>query len=302
MREHYGTDGTGWGTPFLLVPEAVCVEPDTLTKLANAVDKEVELSDTSPLRVPFWIFRNCESEDARRRRNAEGNPGVKCRKGYFQSNTDFTDLPVCLSSRAYVERKLKHLPTEGFSPEQLALVTETVLGRPCVCHELGGGAVQIYGIRPRVKAMACPGPNIADFSRAVSLDEMVGHIYGRASIMTRTDRPHTFLRELAIYTEYLRKQLGLFALQLCDSTWQYFQEFKDNLLAGVRYYAELARKGVDGLTETFASDLDSLRREIGGIPLPAEAGRGDATKAGGAAPTAARARPDRACSTGMMRP
>ena len=271
MCEHYGADGTGWGTPFLLVPEAVCVEPDTLTKLANAVDEEVELSDASPLRVLFWIFRSCEAEDARRRRNAEGNPGVQCLKGYFQSNTEFTDRPICLSSRAYIERKLKQLPTEGLSPEQLALVTEAVLGRACVCHELGGGAVQTYGIQPRVNAMVCPGPNIADFSRTASLDEMVGHIYGRGSIMTRTDRPHTFLRELALYTEHLRKQLSLLALQLCDSTSQYFQEFKDNLLAGVRHYAELARKGVDGLTETFAADLDCLRRKIEGIPFPAEA-------------------------------
>ncbi len=271
MREHYGADGTGWGTPFLLVPEAVCVEPDTLTRLANAVNEEVELSDASPLRVAFWIFRNCEAEDARRRRNAEGKPGAECPKGYFHSNTEFTDMPICLSSRVYIERKLKHLPTEGFSPEQLALVTETVSGRLCACHELSGGAVQIYGIQPRVNALVCPGPNIVDFSRTASLDEMVGHIYGRESIMTRTDRPHMFLREITIYTEYLRKQVGLFALHLCDSTLQYLQEFKDNLLAGVRYYAELIRKGIDGLTETLAAELDSLRRDIEDIPLPVEA-------------------------------
>ncbi|KKM87667.1 hypothetical protein LCGC14_1266610, partial [marine sediment metagenome] len=39
MREHYATDGTGWGTPFLIVPEVVYVEQDTLAKLAAARDE-----------------------------------------------------------------------------------------------------------------------------------------------------------------------------------------------------------------------------------------------------------------------
>jgi hypothetical protein len=150
-------------------------------------------------------------------------------------------------------------------------VTELILSRACICHELGGGAVSVHDIRPSVVPIVCPGPNIADFSKAVSLDEMVGHIYGRTSVMTRADRPHTFLREIAIYAEYLRKQLGLFTLQLRDGPPQYFHEFKDNLLAGVCYYAKLARKGVDGLTETFATDLEVLRKEIESIALPAEA-------------------------------
>ena len=179
-------------------------------------------------------------------------------------------MPICLSSRAYVKCKLEHLSSEGLSQQQLASVTETILTRACVCHELSAGVTTAHDIHPSVTPLVCPGPNIADFSRTASLDEMVGHIYGRVSIMTRTDRPHTFLRELAIYVQHLQRQLDLFALQLSDSTPQYFQEFKDNLLAGVRYYVELARKGVDGLTETFAADLDRLRREIEGMPLPAE--------------------------------
>ena len=271
MLDYYGSDGTGWGTPFLLVPEVVLVEQGTLDKLAAATDEDVVLADASPLDVPIWLLDTCEAEDVRRRRIDESCPGVQCPKGYLRLNTEFTDMPICTSSRTYVKRKLEHLSSEGFSQRQLASVTENVLTRACVCHELSGGVTMIYDMHPLVTPLICPGPNIADFSRTVSLDEMVDHIYGRASIMTRTDRPHTFIRELAIYAEYFRKQLGLFALQLSDNTSQYFQEFKDNLLAGVRYYAELARKGVDGLTETFAADLACLRREIEGIPLPVEA-------------------------------
>ena len=271
MREHYGTDGTGWGTPFLLVPEAVCVEEDTLGKLAAATDEDVVLSEASPLGVPFWLLRNCEAENARRRRIDRGVPGTECPKGYLRNNTEFTEAPICVSSRAYVKRRLENLSSEGLSQEQLASVTETILSRACVCLELSGGVTAVYSLKTPATPLICPGPNIADFSRTASMDEMVGHIYGRASIMTRADRPHTLLRELAIYVEHLRGQLRLSALKLSDNSWQYFQQFKDNLESGVRYYAELAGKGVEGLTETFAADLERLRKEIEDVLLPLEA-------------------------------
>ena len=271
MREHYGTDGTGWGTPFLLVPEAVRVDPDTLAKLAAAKDEDVVLSDASPLGVPFWLLRSCASEDGRRRRIAAGRPGTDCPKGYLRSNTEFTSKPICTASRAYLKRKLEHLSSEGFSEGQHSSVTDTILSRACVCHELSGGVAAIHDLHQTAASLICPGPNIADFSQTSSLNEMIGHIYGRASIMTRTDRPHTFLRELALYIQHLRKQQDLFALQLSDSTPQFLQEFKDNLLDGIRYYAQLARKGIDGLSETFAANLDCLRRELEDLPLPARA-------------------------------
>jgi hypothetical protein len=270
MREHYGADGTGWGTPFLLVPEVANVDEATLAKLVGATDDDVLLSDSSPIQVPFWVLRNCKSEQARLRRIAEGKPGAPCPKRYARGNTEFTDTPVCLSSRTYIRHKLQHLPTEGLSPEQLAVMTDLVLGRLCLCHELSGGATTLHDIHPSVTPLVCPGPNIADFSRTLSLDEMVGHIYDRESVMTRPDRPHTFLRELRLYVEFLRKQLRLLAMDLCDNTPQYFREFKENLLTGVGYYAELARKGVSGLTETFATDLGTLREKIEGICVPAD--------------------------------
>ncbi len=270
MMDHYGVDGTGWGTPFLLVPEVVSIDDETLEKLAAATDQDILLSfDTSPIRIPFWILRNAPSEESRLRRIADGKPGAPCPKRYARSDTEFTDKPICLSSRAYVKRKLEHLPSEGYSPDQLAAMTQTIMGRGCICHELGGGVTTKYDIHPSVTPLVCPGPNIADFSRTASLDEMVAHIYGRISIMTRTDRPNSFLREIAIYVEHLRKQLGLLALELTDLAPQYFHDFKDNMLVGVRYYAELASKRVEGLTETFAADLDRLRKEIESISLPA---------------------------------
>ena len=39
MIEDFGCDSTGWGSPFLLVPEATCVDDDTLNLLINAEER-----------------------------------------------------------------------------------------------------------------------------------------------------------------------------------------------------------------------------------------------------------------------
>ena len=69
LLRYYLLDGTGWGTPFLLVPEATNVDRNQLEKLLSARPGDVFLSDSSPLGVPFWNLRTSSSEEARRRRN-----------------------------------------------------------------------------------------------------------------------------------------------------------------------------------------------------------------------------------------
>jgi hypothetical protein len=44
----------------------------------------------------------------------------------------------------------------------------------------------------------CPGPNLASFDRTYSLEEMVGHIYGKQDVLDM-ERPHVFLKELGLY-------------------------------------------------------------------------------------------------------
>ncbi|UCE94460.1 MAG: hypothetical protein JSV73_04065, partial [Flavobacteriaceae bacterium] len=53
LIDHYGLDSVGWGSPFLLVPEATTVDENTLSKLAKAEEKDLYLSNISPLGVPF---------------------------------------------------------------------------------------------------------------------------------------------------------------------------------------------------------------------------------------------------------
>ena len=106
LREHYAADGTGWATPFLLVPEVTNVDREHLEKLCKATEKDVYLSDSSPFGLPFWNLRTSASEERRRRRIAEGRPGSPCIKGYVKLfNTEFTELPICTASRQYQRQK-----------------------------------------------------------------------------------------------------------------------------------------------------------------------------------------------------
>ncbi len=262
LLQYYRVDATGWATPFLLVPEVTNVDAAHLRKLADARERDVYLSDSSPLKIPFWSLRTSASEELRRQRVREGKPGSACPKGFLVSNTEFTDIPICHASRAYQKRKLEHLAEEGLSSKQLPLVQEAVVARTCICHELGG-AVQIKnGIDPEATPTVCCGPNIVNFSKIATLQEMVSHIYGRLSLLTNHDRPHMFIRELAIYVDHLRKELEKRSQELSTRAPKYFREFRDNLLSGIEYYRSWAEHFIEDKRALFLRDLGLLRETL----------------------------------------
>ena len=53
LMDFYNIDSVGWGSPFLLVPEATTVDKKTLNHLAAAREEDLYLSDISPLGIPF---------------------------------------------------------------------------------------------------------------------------------------------------------------------------------------------------------------------------------------------------------
>jgi hypothetical protein len=270
LLEHYMINGTGWGTPFLLVPEVTNVDDAHLEKLLTTTDQDVYLSDSSPLGIPFWNLRTSASEDNRRQNIIEGKPGSICQKGAARLNTEFTDIPVCPSSRVYIKRKLEHLSEEGLSAEQLSLVKESVLNKSCICHDLGGGTTLKYDIDPAATPAICCGPSILDFTKISTLEEMVEHIYGRLSLITNTDRPHMFIKELMLYVDYLRAELKKFPAKLSLHTPSYFCKFKKNLLAGIEYYHRLAGEFLKEQRVRFLADLKTLQDELERIALPVE--------------------------------
>ncbi len=120
----------------------------------------------------------------------------------------------------------------------------------------------MYGIDLDAKPAICCGPGITDFAKVSTLQEMVGHIYGRLSLLTRPDRPHMFIRELSLYVEHLGKEIVEYSLGLSSRVPKYFREFKDNLLCGIEYYRSRAEQFIDEKGDRFLNDLRSLREAL----------------------------------------
>lgn len=62
LLNNYKVDSVGWGTPFLLVPEATSVDIQTRGSLAKAKEEDLYLSCMSPLGVPFNKIKGTADE------------------------------------------------------------------------------------------------------------------------------------------------------------------------------------------------------------------------------------------------
>jgi len=267
LLNQYGVDAVGWGTPFLLVPEVTNVDNEHLEKLITATDKDVYLSNSSPLGIPFWNLRTSASEKNREKRILDSNPGSTCPRQYLLFNEKFTGTQLCRASRDYQKAELLKLKKEKLSREQFDAKVEDVLCKSCLCYDLAGSAEIKYGINPNTFPAICPGPNIVNFSYIVRLEEMLKHIYGKISLMTNNVRPHMFIKELKLNIDYLKNEVkrSLFGLLACSQ--QKMQETKDNLLSGIEYYQQLAKSFTEEQRDSFVKQLKNLREEIEKISL-----------------------------------
>lgn len=200
LEETYGVDATGWGSPFLLVPEVTALDDATRAQLADAKEDDLYLSDVSPLGVPFNNLRGSSSELRTRDRVDDGRPGSACPNGYLAFNGEF-ERPLCTASAEYQREKLAALGHA--TPPSWEDADENVRAlyrKQCLCDHLGNGALIGLGIgKEDLPVAVCPGPNIAWFGHVCSLEEMVDHIYGRAEAsLVPESRPHMFANELAM--------------------------------------------------------------------------------------------------------
>ncbi len=244
LRDHYELDGTGWATPFLLCPEATNVDEVTLHKLSLATEDDVYLSPVSPLGVPFNNLYGSLSDTEKDAKVLRNRPGSACPKSYLVSNTEFTPIPICTASRQYQKLKIDQLKTLQLSQEEYDSRLKKIVQKACICHDLGEGAIIRHKIETRVPGFpaVCPGPNIAYFSKIVTLKEMIDHIYGRVNVLNTTPRPHMFIKELRMYIDYLKNDIEKTASEMTAQKIKYFVEFKNNLLEGIRYYKDLFPK------------------------------------------------------------
>ncbi|HEY1113903.1 MAG TPA: hypothetical protein VGE66_10085, partial [Chitinophagaceae bacterium] len=109
LHRHYGVQSTGWGTPFLLVPEATTVDADTLQLLSKARETDLTLSHNSPLGVRFHYLKGTTSDKEKQERIARGRPGSPCTEKHLVSNTEFTKDPICTASHKYQKLKIEQL-------------------------------------------------------------------------------------------------------------------------------------------------------------------------------------------------
>lgn len=242
LLEYFQLDSVGWGSPFLLVPEATNVEERTLQQMATARQEDYFLSNASPLGVPFNNFRISSSEVQRKVRIQKNRAGSPCYQKYLCSDTEFTEMPICTASRQYQHLKEKQLLAAGLPEKVLQAQIDKMKERDCLCEGLTASA-RLKNEMPlphKLSAVAiCPGPNLAYFSGVFSLKDMVGHIYGRVNILNSLYRPHMFINELKMYIDYIRRKMVDDAVLLNESSGRYCQKFIDNLKKGIAYYKSI---------------------------------------------------------------
>ncbi|SFD47338.1 hypothetical protein SAMN05518672_10287 [Chitinophaga sp. CF118] len=242
LMEYYGVDGTGWGSPFLLVPEVTNVDDHTLQQLATAKKEDYFLSAASPLGIPFQNFRNSTAEEQRKERIAKGRPGSPCYKKFLASDTEFTTTPICTASRQYQDLKIKQLKEKNLPEAEFQVEFDHITSKDCLCEGLSVSVFLKDNIPVPHKMTAvtiCPGPNLAYFSGVFSLREMVDHIYGRWNVLNSLPRPNMFVNEAQLYIDYLKKLIGKSVDTMNAKQSKYLNTFKTNLIEGIEYYKGL---------------------------------------------------------------
>lgn len=243
LHHHYNIKSTGWGTPFLLVPEATTVDEATLKLLCAAKEKDVILSRNSPLGIRFYYLKGTSAENEKLLRIRKGKPGSPCTEKHLAFNTEFTKEPLCTASHKYQKLKIAqlqslHLPEPAYKKQLYE-----VLDKECLCVGLCNSAAINYSqtfIKKLNAVNICPGPNIVNFSKVVSLQTMTDHIYGRKNILENSNRPHMFITELNLYIDYLKEQLEENSEpEQFSKKKKYFASFFQNLRNGILYYRQL---------------------------------------------------------------
>ena len=227
LIDHYKLDTVGWGTPFLLVPEATTVDAATRKQLQDAKEKDLYLSSVSPLGVPFNNLRNSSKDIEKFHKIEEGKPGSPCPRKFLALSNEYGTQGVCTASRLFQKNKIDE---NGISDQ--------ITDKACLCMGLAATAVINYGVETRESkgVSICPGPNMAYFDQELTLQDMSHHIYNGDEGIVRADRPNMFVNELGMYLTYLSEKIEEHKNDWGKKSGRYLNAFTNNMNEGITYY------------------------------------------------------------------
>ena len=272
LLDYYKVDSVGWGSPFLLVPEATSVDDKTREQLTQATEKDLYLSKISPFGIPFNSLKIAGTEISKLA-PFRGHPGSSCPKKHLASNTEFTEKPICTASSKYMKLKIAQMDSMDLNKEQYEKQHKQILAKSCLCIGLGTSSLKDNGTDLyRQITSICPGPNIAYFSKTSSLKNMVNHIYGKeSSVKVREDRPNIFIKELSIYINFLKEKLAEQSFPVNRKEEKYYKTFVQNINNGIEYYKELfqnTKTVFQSSKSKIMEELESYGKVINGFSLP----------------------------------
>lgn len=269
LLDHYHVDSVGWGSPFLLVPEATSVDQDTRQLLANAKENDFYLSHISPLGVPFNTLQGTTNELVKKRRIQENKAGSSCPKKFLALQKDADGNGICTASKKYQDQQLELLAQQKdeMSAEQFEQKHTSITEKSCLCVGLANASylennIPIKGQDQGI--VICPGPNLAYFDQEVSLKKMIQHIYGNDNVLRISNRPNVFIKELKMYLDYFKKEWKAIAQEATTAQIKKWQSFKQNMIDGISYYENVLPKTnyFDAMAQELELQLNAFKQEL----------------------------------------
>jgi len=268
LMRNYNVDSIGWGSPFLLVPEVMNVDTETLDKLSIADEDDFYLSYVSPLGVPFNNLKGSEKDLEKMNRIDNNKPGSPCVRKFLESNTEFSEKPICTAAISYIKQKISDLKKNSISEIDYNKEVAKTVDKVCLCEGLIASALivnKIESFKQSMKVAVCPGPNLAYFNKIVTLKEMVEHIYGKVNIITHTNRMNMFMKELSLNIDFYKKKIEDSIEPWSVNTSKMLETFRNNLLDGISYYKKLIPDIIEESAEVrtkIKNDLQALEEKL----------------------------------------
>lgn len=270
LMNHYNLTSVGWGSPFLLVPQATSVDAQTRKLLQQAKEKDLFLSDYSPLGIAFNTLRGTSNDRLKQQRIQQGKPGSSCPRKYLALDNSYDPKGLCTASSKYQKIALEKLREKqsSLSPLKYKQQQDNITQKACLCIGLANASLLEHSLDIKGQdqgVVICPGPNIAYFSKELTLKQMVQHIYGKDNVMHEQNRPHFFIKELYMYLEQYKKevQIAQEAPSVINTKRQ--RKFRDNLLAGIKYYKDLFLSDTNYFTlqkKVALQELDQVEKQV----------------------------------------